>query len=224
MNVLVVYCHHEPKSYTSALKDAALEALKAAGHAVVLSDLYAMKFNPVASAADITDKTPDDYIQYMLEQQRASSAGVFSDDIKIEIEKVKSADFILFISPIWWFSVPAMLKGWFDRVFATGSTWDFGKIYEKGLLRGKKAMMVAVPGGPAELYQKDGAHHATLLEILHPILWGTLRFCGLEVLEPFVVHSPFQIGDDIRKQRIEELKEKLGRLEHLPVLYGFDRV
>lgn len=219
MRIHVIHCHHEPGSFTTALKDAALESLRKGGHEVIVSDLYAMKFNPVASAADITDKKPGDYIQYMLEQQRASKAGTLSDDIKAEFAKVREAEMLMFFTPVWWFSVPAMLKGWFDRVFATGLTWDFGKIYDKGLLRGKKTMMIVVPGGPEELYKHEGAHRATLKEILHPILWGTLYFCGLDVLEPFVVHSPFQIGPDVRAQRIADLGAMLTAIDTIPTLY-----
>lgn len=221
MRIHIIHCHHERGSFTTALKDLAIETLKNSGHEVVLSDLYGMNFNPIATASDFTDKKTDEYIQYMLEQQRAAKTGTLADDIKSEFEKIRSADLLLFFTPVWWFSVPAMLKGWFDRVFATGLTWDFGAIYEKGLLRGKKAMMVAVPGGPADLYRKDGAHRATLIEVLHPILWGTLHFCGLDVLEPFVVHSPFQIGADERARRLSELKEMLSRLDSRPSLYSF---
>jgi NAD(P)H dehydrogenase (quinone) len=186
---------------------------------VTVSDLYAMGFDPVAKAADITDKKAGEYVQYMLEQQRATKAGTIADDIKAEFAKVREADLLIFFSPIWWFSVPAMLKGWFDRVFATGYSWDFGAIYDKGLLRGKKALMVAVPGGPEAFYQHEGFHRATLKEVLHPILWGTLHFCGLDVLEPFVVHSPFQLGPDERKARLGQLRSLLSKVEEIPVLY-----
>jgi NAD(P)H dehydrogenase (quinone) len=221
MRIHIIHCHHEPGSYTTALKNAALSALEAAGHTVTVSDLYAKNFNPKAANSDFTDKKAGEYVQYMLEQQRASKVGTLADDILEEFEHVKAADMLIFTTPIWWFSVPAMLKGWFDRVFATGLTWDFGRIYDKGLLRGKKTMLIAVPGGPPELYRKDGAHHATLIEVLHPILWGTLHFCGLDVLEPFVVHSPFQIGAEERARRIQELKARLASIESIPPLYTF---
>lgn len=201
------------------MKDAAVESLRAAGHEVEVSDLYAIGFDPVAAAADITDKAPGDYVQYMLEQQRASKAGVLKDDIKTEMAKVARADLLVFTAPIWWFSVPAMLKGWFDRVFATGFSWDFGMIYGKGLLRGKRALCIFSPGGPATLYQHDGAHRMTFKEVLHPVLWGTLHFCGLDVLEPFVVHANFQLGDEGRKKALADLSARVAKVEDIPVLY-----
>lgn len=220
MRILIVHAHHEPGSFTSALKDAAVETLRSGGHDVAVSDLYAMKFDPVAAATDFTDKKPGEYVQYMLEQQRATNAGAMKADIKAEMDKVRAAELLIFFSPVWWFSVPAMMKGWFDRVLATGFSWDFGKIYDKGLLRGKKALYVAVPGGPEQLYRRDGAHRATFKEIFHPVLWGTLHFCGLDVLEPFVTHAPFQLGDEGRKKRLAELRTLLADVGSIPVLYG----
>jgi NAD(P)H dehydrogenase (quinone) len=113
----------------------------------------------------------------------------YSPDIVSEMQKIQAADLIIFYTPIWWFSVPAIMKGWFDRVLNMGFAWDGGKIYEAGLLRGKQAMIVGLAGGPEEYYQPLGKHRATLKQILHPIHHGTFAFCGLDVLEPFLVYS-----------------------------------
>lgn len=189
MNILVVYAHHEPASLTGSLKNVAVSTLTSQGHQVVETDLYASGFHPVANKYDFTTLSGG-HFNYMLEQKHASDNDwAFSPDIVEEIQKLRAADIVLFYTPIWWFSVPAILKGWFDRVLAMGVAWDGGKIYEAGLLRGKKAMITAVAGGPEEFYQPLNKHRATLKQILHPVHHGTLAFCGMDVLEPFMVHS-----------------------------------
>ena len=136
MNVLIVYAHHEPTSFSSAMKNTAYEALNAQGHTVAISDLYGQGFTPVAQKWDFATSTGG-HFNYMIGQKHATALQMsFSPDIVSEIEKLKTADFIIFIAPVWWMSVPAILKGWFDRILAMGVAWDSGKFYENGLLRG----------------------------------------------------------------------------------------
>src|SRR5665213_2901587 len=118
MNFLVVYAHQEPSSFTAAIKNAAVDALSRQGHSVVVSDLYALGFNAVAQKWDFVT-TSGKHFNYMLEQKHAAKLDfAFAPDITSEIEKIAQANLILFIFPIWWFSAPAILKGWFDRILA----------------------------------------------------------------------------------------------------------
>jgi NAD(P)H dehydrogenase (quinone) len=189
MNILVVYAHHEPTSLTASLKNAGVSTMTSAGHTVVESDLYGMGFHPVAGKYDFTTLR-EEHFSYLLEQKHASEAEwAFSPDIVSEMQKIQAADIVVFYAPIWWFSLPAIMKGWLDRVLTMGFAWDGGKIYESGLLRGKSAMVVGVAGGPEEFYQPLGKHKATMRQIMHPVHHGTLSFCGLDVLEPFFVYS-----------------------------------
>jgi NAD(P)H dehydrogenase (quinone) len=212
MNILIVYAHHEPTSFTSAMKNMAIEALSAQGHNIVVSDLYGQGFNAVAQKWDFVT-TSGGHFNYMLEQRHAARLdNAFSPDILGEIQKLQAAELILFLTPIWWFSVPAILKGWFDRVLAMGVTWDGGKIYENGLLRGKQAMIVASAGGPAEYYKPDGKHKATPQQILHPINHGTLAFCGLNVHEPFVALNVLGLDDNGRAKIMKDLQFRLENM------------
>jgi NAD(P)H dehydrogenase (quinone) len=220
MKLLIVNSHQEKMSFNAALVEKSLSVLKELGHEIKLSDLYAMKFDPVAGRKDFPELGETDYINYMLEQQKASASGAFSQDIKTEQEKLKWADTVIIHFPIWWFSVPAILKGWFDRVFAAGITWDFGRIYEQALLRGKRAMLVVTTGGPEEFYSKKGAHGTTIDEVLYTVNHGTLYFCGMDVLPPFVGFSVFQVGEEGRKQYLAKYEERLRNLEKLtPIKY-----
>jgi NAD(P)H dehydrogenase (quinone) len=212
VNVLIVYAHHEPTSFTSAMKNAAIEALTAKGHNVVVSDLYGQGFNPSAQKWDFIT-TSGDHFNYMLEQRHAARLDLaFAPDITGEIQKIQTAEIILFVAPIWWFGVPALLKGWFDRVFAMGVAWDSGKIYEAGLMRGKQAMLIAPAGGPADFYKEDGRHKATAQQILHPINHGTLAFCGFNVHEPFVALGVMGMDDKGRAKVLQDLE---FRIEHM---------
>jgi NAD(P)H dehydrogenase (quinone) len=212
VNVLIIYAHHEPTSFTSAMKNMAIEALSAQGHNIVVSDLYGQGFNAVAQKWDFVT-TSGGHFNYMLEQRHAARLdNAFSPDILGEIQKLQAAELILFVTPIWWFSVPAILKGWFDRVLAMGVTWDGGKTYENGLLRGKQAMVVASAGGPAEYYKPDGKHKATPQQILHPINHGTLAFCGLNVHEPFVALNVLGLDDNGRAKIMQDLQFRLENM------------
>lgn len=207
MNVLVVYAHQEPSSFTAAMKNTVVDTLSRQGHSVVISDLYAQGFNPTAQKWDFVT-TSGKHFNYMLEQKHAAKLDfAFSPDITGEIEKIGQASLIIFVFPIWWFSVPAILKGWFDRVLAMGVAWDSGRIYENGLLRGKHAMIVASAGGPADYYRRDGRHKGSVNDILHPVNHGTLAFCGLNIHEPFVALNV--LGSDP-----QTLTHVLGELQY----------
>ena len=212
MNVLVVYAHNEPTSLVSAMKNTVTEVLSEKGNRVVVSDLYGQGFSPVAQKWDFATTTGE-HFNYMLEQKHAAKLSMsFSPDIAGEIEKVQNADLVIFVAPVWWMGVPAILKGWFDRVLAMGVAWDSGKFYENGLLRGKQAMLALSAGHPTEYYQPDGAHRASVNQILHPINWGTLGFCGLNVHEPFVATNVLGLDQPGREKVLKDLSY---RIEHL---------
>ena len=82
MNVLIVHAHPEPKSFTAALRDQAVETLQAQGHEVRVSDLYAMSWNPVASAEDFCIRENPEYLVYALEQRRNSKEQTLAADPK----------------------------------------------------------------------------------------------------------------------------------------------
>ncbi len=211
MNILIVYAHHEPTSFTSAMKNVAYETLNSKGHKVAISDLYGQGFTPVAQKWDFATTTGN-HFNYMLEQRHAAALEMsFSPDIVGEIEKLRAADLVLFIAPFWWMGVPAIMKGWFDRVLAMGVAWDGGKFYENGLMRGKQAMMVLASGHPTDYFQPSGLHKATINQMLHPINFGTLAFCGFNVHEPYVAMNVLGSDQNTLSQALKDLQY---RLEH----------
>jgi len=219
VNILIVYAHPEPKSFNGAMKDLALETLTRAGHEVVVSDLYAMGFNPVAGPGDISGERNDpEFFSLPREQTAAYEAGVLSSEIAAEIEKVRRADFVLFQFPIWWFGMPAILKGWADRVFARGFAYLPGRKYDTGMFKGKLAMVAATTGTSADTYAPDGID-GDILTVLWPVHNGLLRYSGFDVLPPFVAYMPGRVGDDGRQAYLEAYGKRLAEIDDTPRLF-----
>jgi NAD(P)H dehydrogenase (quinone) len=209
VNTLIVYAHHEPGSFTSALKNVAIQTLEEQGHSVVVSDLYAQGFSAVAQKWDFVTISGV-HFNYMLEQRHAANLEMsFSPDILGEIQKLKAADLVLLITPIWWMNVPAILKGWFDRVLAMGVAWDNDKIFENGLMRGKQAMLVASFGQPEDFFRPDGRHHGTPNQLLHPINHSILAYCGFNVHEPFVEMNVINTSPEVREKMLNDFQFRL---------------
>ncbi|CRL48327.1 MULTISPECIES: NAD(P)H-dependent oxidoreductase [Pseudomonas] len=211
MKVLIVHAHPEPQSFTAALRDQAVATLEAQGHEVQVSDLYAMNWNPVASADDFSSRENPEYLVYALEQRLGVKSQSLAPDIQQELDKLLWADLLILNFPIFWFSAPAMLKGWIDRVLVSGICYGGKRFYDQGGLSGKKALVTVTLGGREHMFG-DGAIHGPLEDMLRPILRGTLAYVGFDVLEPFVAwHVPY-ISDEARKEFLVSYQQ---RLEHL---------
>ena len=213
MNILIVHAHPEPKSFASALKDAAVEELLAGGHHVTVSDLYALDFDPRLSRADFSGQADADYFKPQREQLQASESNSFAADVQAEMDKVSAADLVLFTFPLWWFSLPAILKGWVDRVFAMGFAYGGGKTHETGPLLGRRALLALTTGGPAASYA-TGGRNGELHALLSHIEWGMLDFAGFGVLSPFVAWGPARATDEERAAILGAWRERLRNIEH----------
>ncbi len=216
MNILLVYAHNDPSSFTAALHNTAQEVMIQAGHTVVVSDLYGVGFNPTAEKYDFTTLSGEHY-NYMHEQEVAAKQDwAYSPDIVEELQKVQAADVILFHFPLWWNSPPAILKGWLDRVLTKGTAWDAEHIFSTGLYRGKAAGVTVTVGDQESYYQSDGVHRATVQQMLYPMLHGTLAFCGFNVLEPFIAYGLTAANEFSLEEQLRAYKDKLEKIEDFP--------
>lgn len=226
MKVLIVHAHPEPKSFNSALCSAAAARLADQGHGVVVSDLYAMRFNPVASGADFERPKNPDYCVYALEQRHGQETGTLAPDIRAELDKLLWCDLLILNFPVFWFAVPAMLKGWLDRVLVSGVAYGGKRFYDRGGLAGKRAMVTTTLGGRPHMFGVD-AIHGPLQDMLRPLLRGTLAYTGFAVLPPFVgYHVPY-ISARERLEIMEAYRSRLDTLDELepltfPRLSDFD--
>jgi NAD(P)H dehydrogenase (quinone) len=219
MNVLIVHAHPEPKSFNAALTDMAASFLKGRGHHLGLSDLYAMNFDPVSGRQNfVTTKNPH-YFKQQIEEIHASANNGFSADIESEIEKLEWCNFLILQFPLWWFGLPAILKGWADRVLVMGRVYGDGKWYDNGAFKGKRAMLSVTTGGPETMYQPDGLN-GDIHQILYPINHGILRFIGFDVLPPFIAYGPAHMDDDARRAYLRDYRERLADIEKTdPISY-----
>ena len=156
MKILFLYAHSQEASFNAALLNAAVEAARAEGHEVVVSDLYAMNFNPVASADDFKERRFPGHLQYDREQKHAVQTRTFSDYIATEIEKLLWCDMLILQFTLWWYGVPAIMKGWFDRVFANGLMYGQIGRFNHGGLKGKRAMVSMTTGCYPEMVGSGG--------------------------------------------------------------------
>lgn len=118
MNVLIVFAHPEQKSLSASLRDVAVRELEAVGHTVQVSDLYAMRWKSEIDRADFPSLAPDERLLPVAASKHAFDSDTLTADVKAEIEKLLWADTLILQFPLWWFTMPAILKGWVDRVFA----------------------------------------------------------------------------------------------------------
>lgn len=217
MNILIVFAHHEPLSYCAALKDESVVVLTAQGHHVQVSDLYAMKWNPVASKDDFSSLSNPGYVKYALEQRHSYANETLAPDIAAEFEKLKWADLVIFHFPIYWASMPAIMKGWVDRVLISGYCYGGKRFYDRGGLKGKKAMLTMTLGGQTHMFARDGIH-GELQVMLQPLLRGTLAYVGFSVLPPFTVfHVPYSSTEEL-ELRLDQYGTHLRQLDALAPL------
>ena len=220
MRTFIVHAHPEPKSFSGAMTRIATEALTAAGHEVVVSDLYAMRFDPVSDRRNFRTVHDPDYYRQQAEEAHAAQHDGFAADIQAEMEKLFWCDALILQFPLWWFGLPAMLKGWVDRVFASGGRiYGGGKWYDRGVFRGKRAMCALTIGGPPAIYSEHGLN-GPIAAILFPINHGMLYFTGFTVVEPFLVHAPVRISREARAAHLERYRERvLGLLKAPTIAY-----
>ncbi|BAL95732.1 NAD(P)H-dependent oxidoreductase [Rubrivivax gelatinosus] len=219
MKVLIVYAHPEPRSLNGALKDFAVQRLQSAGHEVQVSDLYAMRWKAALDADDDRAHLPGARFDASANSKRAFDTGSQSADIEAEQAKLRWADALILQFPLWWFSMPAILKGWVDRVYACGfaygvgehSDTHWGDRYGEGTLAGKRAMLVVTTGGWASHYAPRGIN-GPIDDILFPIQHGILFYPGFEVLPPHVIYRSSRIDEAGFAQASAALGERLDAL------------
>lgn len=197
MNVLIVLAHPEPSSFNAAMARVAESTLTRAGHEVVTSDLYAMGWKAIADADDFSDREDPLTLRMDKEQTHAHDTGTTARDIVAEQEKVRRADLVILQYPMWWFGPPAILKGWFERVFTRGFGYLPGRKYDTGLMKGKTAMVSVTTGTSADTYAPDGIDGA-LADVLWPVHNGFLRYTGFDVLEPVAAFMVSRLSDEER--------------------------
>lgn len=201
---LVVLAHPEPRSFNGQMKDVAVESLHARGIAVEVSDLHQLAFDPVEAQRHFLVRQDPNWFRPQAEQRHAFEQGAVSLDVQVEIEKLKWADLVVLQYPIWWYGMPAILKGWVDRVFTYGGVYTSQERYDHGRFRGKRALLSVTAGGPESTYRPDG-RNADIELVMWPSCF-TLYYVG------FIVHRPvvsYGVEGGIKYSDAAEMLERL---------------
>ena len=212
MRVFIVHAHHEPRSFNGALTRKARETLLEAGHEVAVSDLYAIGFDPVSDRRNFRTVVDASRLRQQAEEDYASKHDGFEASLQAEMDKLEWCDVLIFQFPLWWLGLPAILKGWVDRVFALGRAYGGGRYFNRGTFAGKRAMCSLTVGGSAAAYSDQGAY-GRMENILYPIQHGILAFVGFAVIEPFVVYAPSRASASQRAQVLQSYGERMLALD-----------
>jgi NAD(P)H dehydrogenase (quinone) len=214
MNVLIVYAHPEPRSLNGSLKTFIVDRLQQRGHDVRVSDLYAMQWKPAADGDDFTARDRTQRLDLETDSKQAYKTGTQTPDIAAQQALLRWADAVILQFPLWWFSMPAILKGWVERVYAYGfgygvgehSDRHWGDRYGEGVLQGKRALLIVTAGGWDTHYAERGVN-GPMEDLLFPITHGILYYPGFDVLPPYVIYRSGKVNDE----RFARIQEELGR-------------
>lgn len=215
--VLWISAHPEPSSLNGSLRRDGVEHLCRLGYTVVESDLYAMGWDPVVRAPDGGHVAGDEpgVFRVSIDTRDAYISGTQPAEIVDEQAKLRRADAVVVQFPLWWYGMPAILKGWFDRVFVSGFAFGSDPAtgrrlhFEQGPFVGKRALVVTTLGdrphaiGPRG---KSGELHELLFGLLH----GTFAYTGMSVLPPWALPSADRITDYERAR--DDLRRRLDGL------------
>ncbi|GKS14531.1 NAD(P)H dehydrogenase [Paenibacillus chitinolyticus] len=189
MKHLIIYAHPHTNSFNHAILDTAVSSIKRNGHDVVVRDLYELSFQPVLTTVDTA----------------SMRKGVIPEDIKTEQLHITEADVIIFIYPIWWTGLPAILKGYIDRVFAYGFAYALDEEGIVKLLKGKKGLIINTHGTPKEVYDQIGMTDG--LKITSDT--GIFDFTGIETVDHLLFGSVPNVDDSARKQMLQTVKQTI---------------
>jgi len=187
MKALVIYAHPNPQSFNAAILETVKEALEQKGAEVKVKDLYAMNWNPVLGA--------EDFRQIMAKKP--------PEDIAREQADVVWADLLVTVSPIWWMSVPAILKGYVERVLSTGFAYEYTDQGPRGLLAGKKAAVITTSGA-----DENAANQSGMMKIFKAsVVSGIFNFCGITDVQDMNCFGVTMVSDEERHKMLKQVKE-----------------
>jgi NAD(P)H dehydrogenase (quinone) len=185
MKVLTVFDHPRRLSFCGAVLESLQQGLVKAGHVVETADLRAEGFDPRLSPQDEPDWSDPN--------------NVYSHEVLAEQARISRNDAIIFVFPVWWWSVPATTKGWIDRV------WNNGWAYGTQKLSLQKAHMLAIASSDAPHYAKRGYDAAMQTQLVT----GILNYCGIEDSRVDFLHG--SLGDVVQRAALLESAEDIGR-------------
>ncbi|HWH96243.1 MAG TPA: NAD(P)H-dependent oxidoreductase [Baekduia sp.] len=216
---LIVHAHPEPASFSTSQMQVAASALRTAGYDVEILDLYATSWNAILDRHDFPGV--DGYFKPQAEQMRAAAEGTLPTDVAEHLRALKRADLLVLSFPLWWFSVPAILKGWIDRVFVMGELFGGTKgLFDQAGLVGRQAILLITTGGSEHAFTVNGGF-GQLDDLLLHVHHGMLRFVGYDVLQPVVTYGPVHLDQRARASALGDVRaafEAIDLRDSIPAL------
>ena len=192
MKHLIVYVNPETESFSHRILETVKEYSIQNDHEVEVRDLYAINFNPVLSREEI---------------QALNRDASVAKDVKVEQDYLDWADVVTFIYPIWW-QIPAMMKGYFDRVLSYEYAYLYTEDGPKGLLTGKKVFRFNSMGTHREVYEKNGLREAYESVIDEGILQST----GMKVVKSKLFGPSPRNDEKLGDRFLEEVKDIISEV------------
>lgn len=192
MKVVVINTHPNPDSFTYALRETVVSSLQDRGDDIQVRDLYTLQFNPLLTTEEFAE----------------SKSGQVKEDVRTEQEHIQWADCLIFIYPLWWGSMPALLKGYIDRVFSYGFAYSMDGDGLQKLLTGKKVLLFTTMGNSDEHYREVNMYEA-MIKTIDEAIFG---FVGMDVLEHMYFSSVTTVDDETRKRMLTETKLIVNKL------------
>lgn len=185
MKILLVVAHGRPTSLTNQAADAFAAAARSRGHVVEVADLAAEGFDPVLHEED--------------EPDWSNPGKTYSEVVRREMARIERNDATVIFFPVWWWSMPALLKGWIDRV------WNHGWAYGGKTYPHRRVLMVGIAGTGRAAYEASGYDAAMETQIVT----GILRYCGIEDGRLEMLFGVLE--DDGAPEAVIAASEALGR-------------
>jgi len=189
---LIIKALHRNESFLAEGVEKLITTLQNSGAIVNVRDLYDQSFQPVLSKDDF----------------EAQNKNQLPNDIILEQEYIRISDILWVVFPVWWTSMPAILKGYIDRIFLSGFAYNMQEDKPVGLLTGKKAVILNSMGMSKEDYSDSGMFDALRLTIDK----GIFEFSGIQVLEHRYFTSIMSATEKERNTYLNEIVELANRL------------
>lgn len=188
MHILIVLSHPDKNSFSHAIAKRFIEGATKSGHDCELADLHAEGFNPCWNMADIEN-----------------DGTCPPEDILREHQRIEKCDAVCFVFPLFWFGMPAMLKGWIDRVWSWGWAYDQLDDHNKSLQKDRTAMMLIPAGANPNAWQPYAEIEKSMFNIWKT---GTLGYFGFKHKQINVLNG--STGSDNRRHIILERAYEAG--------------
>ena len=180
MKHLIIYAHPNEGSLNHHFMQTVEKILQSKNQEIEIRDLYQLNFNPILSLQDM----------------QGQRIGKVAEDVKQEQDYISWADHLTFIYPIWWTGMPAIMKGYIDRVFSYGFAYRYDQGIQKGLLTDKQTTIINTQGKSKSEYENIGMDKALSLTSDK----GIFTYCGLKINQHFF----FDKADKTHAETIEE--------------------